>query len=160
VASWLNIARRRMVVPIYKKWEAQRVRVQIVSREAQHQLVAFFDGFSHAEAMNFSIKSMDVFEKIDKRGEWGLRLVDAKFALAGGKGEGREGKGAVKSRFACLDLLDYAGEHDDITIGFETKEGKLLIRSVLLLEKLANMLQQTEINSQTRCRRQRRWYGA
>lgn len=122
-----------MVVPIYKKWEAQSVRVQIVSRDGAHQLVAFFDGFSHAEAMNFSIKSMDVFEKIDKRGEWALRLVDAKFALAGGKGEGREGKGVVKSRFACLDLLEYAGEHDDITIGFGTKEGKRSISFICII---------------------------
>jgi hypothetical protein len=125
------MARRRMVVPIYKKWESQNVRVQIVERENQHQLVLFFDNFAHAEAMNFKIQAMDVFEKIDKKSglgstlgdkRWGLKLVDAKFALPGGRGEGREGKGVVKSRFVNLDLLEYAGEHDDVTVSFESQE--------------------------------------
>ncbi|KAF2755255.1 hypothetical protein EJ05DRAFT_503558 [Pseudovirgaria hyperparasitica] len=127
VASTVHIARRRMVVPIYKKWEANQVRVQIVERENMCQVVFFFDNFSHAEAMNFQIKQMDVFEKIDKGkgfsggSNWGLKLADAKFALPGGKGEGREGKGE-KNRFLSLDLLEYAGEHDDITIGFDSQE--------------------------------------
>lgn len=126
VANTLNIARRRMVVPIYKKWEAQTVRLQIVQRENTFQLVAFFDGFSHAEAMNFQIKSMDVFEKIDKKSDSGLRLVDAKFSLPGGKGEGREGKNVIKSRFVCLDMPEYAGEHDDITVFFSSREGEFI----------------------------------
>ncbi|KAK8151677.1 hypothetical protein IWX90DRAFT_206455 [Phyllosticta citrichinensis] len=129
VASTLAISRRRMVVPIYKRWEACTVRIQIIQQANVTQLLAFMEDFSHADAMNFQLKSMDVFEIVElkgskgERGRFGLRLVDAKFHLP------RERKkdemplsdvDAAKRRFACLDMPEYPGEHDDITLGFET----------------------------------------
>lgn len=130
VAATLAISRRRMVVPIYKRWEAQTVRIQIIQQENVIQFCAYMEDFSHADAMNFQIKSMDVFEKIElkgskgERGRYGLRLVDAKFWLPP---ERKKDSGPVdeieqaKRRFACLDMPVYPGEHDDITLGFETE---------------------------------------
>ncbi|KAH6721069.1 hypothetical protein BKA61DRAFT_455363, partial [Leptodontidium sp. MPI-SDFR-AT-0119] len=111
-----NISRRRMMVPINKEWSSPHTRIQILKRGTQVQLVAFFEGFSNGECMNFAVKGIDVFEKSVKGGVTYLRLVDAKFALpAGGKRDFRDERG-----FVCLDLLEYPGEHNDITIGFAT----------------------------------------
>ncbi|KAF2002181.1 hypothetical protein P154DRAFT_463256 [Amniculicola lignicola CBS 123094] len=128
IASTFSISRRRMVVPIYKQWMASNIRIQIVQQDNVTQLLAFFEEFSHADAMNFQLKSMDIFEKTDKGGKPGLRLVDAKFALPveERRGEGKMGKAegrltgwaGVKRRFVCLDQIEYPGEHDDINIGF------------------------------------------
>jgi len=83
--------------------------------------------------MAFQLKSMDVFEKVDKGGKFYLRLVDAKFALPveERKGEGKlekaegrqQGWAGQKRRFVCLDVVEYPGEHDDVTIGFDTQTG-------------------------------------
>lgn len=117
-----------MVVPLHKKWEASGVRVQVLEKERSVQLLIFFQGdFAHADCLNFKVTPTDVFEKTEKGKQPALRLVDAKFALPGGKGEGRgESKveRGVKGRFANLDLLEYPGEHDDITLGFESVQGK------------------------------------
>ncbi|GAB7356421.1 hypothetical protein MBLNU459_g7193t1 [Dothideomycetes sp. NU459] len=136
-ASLFAISRRRMVVPIYKKWEATKVRVQIVTLRNSVQVLAFFEDFSHADAMAFRIKTIDMFEKAkgDKGAKHCVRLVDAKFSLPGKEKDDEEageedpsetklwGKG-VKRRFVNLEGLDYAEEHDDITIGFERGEDR------------------------------------
>ncbi|KAF2144015.1 uncharacterized protein K452DRAFT_223714 [Aplosporella prunicola CBS 121167] len=131
IASSFAISRRRMVVPIYKRWEASQVRVQLVIQENVCQLLAFFEDFSHADSMNFQLKSMDVFEKVElkgskgEKGRFGLKLVDAKFALPREKRKDEEGLkddyDVMRRRFACLDMPDYPGEHDDITLGFENE---------------------------------------
>lgn len=126
-----------MVVPIYKKWEATKVRVQILTLGNVTKIAAFFEDFSHADAMVFQIKAADTFEKAkgDKPAKYCVKFVDAKFSLPKKEkeGEGGEdeapsdsqvwGKG-VRRKFINLEGLEYAGEHDDITIGFETEEGK------------------------------------
>lgn len=132
IASTLQISRRRMVVPIYKQWTANTIRIQIVVQDNIVQLLAFFEDFSHADAMNFQLKSMDVFEKTDKGGKPGLRLVDAKFALPveERRGEGKMGKeegrisgwAGMKRKFVCLDVIEYPGEHDDMVISFDSVE--------------------------------------
>ncbi|KAF2090401.1 hypothetical protein K490DRAFT_71985 [Saccharata proteae CBS 121410] len=130
VASSFAITRRRAVVPIHKRLEASYVRVQIIQQESVVQLLAFFEDFSHASSMNFQLKSMDVFEKVDLKGKearFGLKLVDAKFALKKEKKRDSEGMAGrdelerMKKRFACLDMPDYPGEHEDITVGFENE---------------------------------------
>lgn len=138
-ASLFAISRRRMVVPIYKKWEATKVRVQIASQGSVVQVLAFFEDFSHADAMTLRVKSTDVFEKTkgDKGARYCVKLVDAKFSLPKKEKEGDEeqddeehatwGKG-VRRRFINLEGLEYAEEHDDITIGFEVEEGTLVAR--------------------------------
>lgn len=77
---------------------------------------------------------MDVFEKTDKGGKFGLKLVDAKFALPveerRGEGKMQKAEGrlvgwtGVKRRFVCLDEIEYPGEHDDVLITFESAESK------------------------------------
>jgi hypothetical protein len=121
MASSFNISRRRMVVPIYKKWDAVTTRVQVVQREKVVQLVAFFENFSHGDCMNITLKSTDTFESSGKSGKFSLRIVDAKFAL--GKDAG-EGETALDKGFVCLDLPEYPGEHDDITIVFDNEPGR------------------------------------
>jgi hypothetical protein len=163
-----------MVVPIYKRWEASATRLQVVQQAKQHQLLAFFEDFSHGRCMNFQLKGTDAYEGfIGRAGKPTVRLVDAKFALprgesssaaaaaaatmttaAAGAGAGAaastsasagaaarlvgsspaasaaaaEAAVAADSRdFVCLDLPDYPGEHDDIHIVFESREGEFLL---------------------------------
>jgi hypothetical protein len=128
-----------MVVPIYKQWTANTIRLQIVHQDNVIQLLAFFEDFSHADAMNFRLSSMDTFEKKDSGGKYGVKLVDAKFALPVDqrRGEGKmqkaEGRltgwAGVKRRFVCLDEIEYPGEHDDILIMFDTAEGEFATSS-------------------------------
>lgn len=119
MASSFNIARRRMVVPIYKKWDAASTRLQIVQRDKVVQLVAFFENFSHGDCMNFALKSTDVFESSSRSGKFSLRIVDAKFSLPKPPQEADP----VGHQFVCLDMPEYPSEHDDIVIVFDTEAG-------------------------------------
>jgi hypothetical protein len=119
IASSFNISRRRMVVPIYKKLDAATTRLQLIQREKVIQLVAFFENFSHGECMNFALKSTDVFETSGRHAKQTLRIVDAKFAMPKAKESG------LDASFVCLDMPEYPGEHDDITIIFENETGML-----------------------------------
>ncbi|KUJ22742.1 uncharacterized protein LY89DRAFT_777792 [Mollisia scopiformis] len=117
VASSFNISRRRMVVPIYKKWDAAMTRLQVVQKEKIIQLVAFFENFTHGDCMNFTLKSTDVFETSSRGGKYSVRIVDAKFAMP----KAREGEHGIDHEFVCLDMPEYPGEHDDITIVFDSE---------------------------------------
>jgi len=144
IASTFSISRRRMVVPIYKQWTATTIRLQIVTQDNITQLLAFFEDFSHADAMNFKLSTMDTFEKSDKGGKFGLKLVDAKFALPveERRGEGKmqkaEGRltgwAGVRRAFVCLDEIEYPGEHDDVLIMFDSAESKLIYSFRILVE--------------------------
>ena len=113
------ISRRRMVVPIYKKWETNKARIQIIQQEKVFQLLAFLEDFNHGKAMNFVLKGTDVFENVGRSGKFGIRIVDAKFALPKSNAE-------EDAEFVCLDMPEYPGEHDDILIGFDSEKGKFL----------------------------------
>jgi hypothetical protein len=131
LAAAFAIARRMMVVPIYKKWEAGTTRLLVVEQEnGSLQLLVFFDGFSHARCMSLTLKGTDVYEMVHRSGKAGVRLVDAKFPLPGPSGEGGLGSAAVipdEYAFVCLDLPDLPGEHDDITILFEDEQGEYML---------------------------------
>jgi len=118
-AASFNISRRRMVVPIYKKWDAATTRLQVVQKEKTVQLVAFFENFSHGDCMGFTLKSTDVFETHNRGGRFSVIIVDAKFAMPKAR---KEGDAVSDSGFVNLDMPDYPGEHDDITIIFDTAE--------------------------------------
>jgi len=143
-AASFNISRRRMVVPIYKKWDAATTRLQVVQKEKTVQLVAFFENFSmyhirtlsslvltgtkfncsgHGDCMGFTLKSTDTFETHNRGGRFSVIIVDAKFAMPKAR---KEGDAVSDSGFVNLDMPDYPGEHDDITIIFDTAEGKFL----------------------------------
>ncbi|KAE9381341.1 hypothetical protein N431DRAFT_322747 [Stipitochalara longipes BDJ] len=128
IASSFNISRRRMVVPIYRKWDAMTTRLQIVQKETVVQLVAFFENFSHGDCMNFTIKSTDTFEASSRSGKYSLRIVDAKFAMPKSRGEGESD---IEHKFVCLDMPEYPGEHDDITIVFDNEEDREALIKVL-----------------------------
>ncbi|KAJ5109644.1 hypothetical protein N7532_002289 [Penicillium argentinense] len=113
-ASSFTISRRRSVVPIYKKWEANLARVQIVRQEKVVQLLAFFADFHHGSCMNFVLKAADHIESFGRSGKFGIRIVDAKFALP----RKPEEPGAD---FVCLDMPEYPIEHDDIAITFDSE---------------------------------------
>ncbi|KAK2743897.1 hypothetical protein FQN57_004520 [Myotisia sp. PD_48] len=116
-ASMFAISRRRMVVPIYKKWEASKARLQIVQQEKVVQLIAFLGGFSHGKCMNFVIKSTDVFESFNRAGKYGIKIIDAKFSLPKPIDD-------ENADFICLDMPEYPGEHDDITIAFDLEKDR------------------------------------
>ncbi|KAJ5481120.1 hypothetical protein N7539_007014 [Penicillium diatomitis] len=105
-----------MVVPIYKKWEASSARIQIVQREKIIQLIAFFSDFQHGTCMNFVLKGTDQIESFTRSGKFGIRIIDAKFALPS-KEE------SAASGFVCLDMPEYPIEHDDIAIAFDKEPG-------------------------------------
>lgn len=117
----LGISRRRMVVPMYRRWEASFARLQIIQRDTVIQLLVFFKDFPHGTCMNFVLKTTDQFESLSKSvaksEQYYIRIVDAKFALP---------KKATEpgSDFVCLDTPEYPSEHDDITIGFDSEAGK------------------------------------
>lgn len=122
-AASFAISRRRMVVPIYKKWDATTTRLQLIRKAKIVQLVAFFTNFSHGECMNFTLKGTDNFETTSKSGKYTLKIVDAKFALPkGGDEKDKGGDVGIEKSFVCLDMPDYPGEHDDITITFDSSE--------------------------------------
>ncbi|KAI0997726.1 hypothetical protein K3495_g10463 [Podosphaera aphanis] len=117
VVTSFNISRRRMVVPIYKKWDAAMTRVQVIQKEKIVQLIAFFENFSHGDCMQFPLRSTDVFESSTRGGKYSLRIVDAKFSLP----KSRTESSGVDHSFVCLDMPEYPGEHDDISIHFENE---------------------------------------
>ncbi|KAI4115972.1 MAG: hypothetical protein LQ345_003527 [Seirophora villosa] len=121
-AKSFAISRRRMVVPIYKRWEASATRLQVVRREKTVQLVAFFREFSHGSCMNFVLKGTVVFQSFSRSGTPYICMVDAKFALPKEQSD-------PDHAFVGLDMPDYPAEHDDITIGFDSEEGKAVLWS-------------------------------
>lgn len=123
LAVTFAISRRRMVVPIHKKWEAGFTRIQVVRLEdKQLQLLAFFEDFQHGHCMNFLLKGTDVYETFQRGSKSGLRFVDAKFPLP--RLPADKDADYDDMAFVCLDLPDLPGEHDDISIMFEKESGK------------------------------------
>lgn len=116
VAAAVHIARRRMVVPIHKKWEAGATRIQVVQREKVVQLLVFFEDFHHGQSMSFALKGTDVYEAFSRSGKAGIKFDDAKWPLPKVAESGSPGD---EGAFVCLDLPDLPGEHDDISILFE-----------------------------------------
>lgn len=109
-----------MVVPIHKKWEASLARIQVVRQDKVVQLLAFFDDFNHGKCMNFVVKGTDRMEPSGRGGKFGIRIVDAKFALPRTEED-------ASSDFVCLDMPEYPMEHDDITIAFDSETGMLSV---------------------------------
>ncbi|KAL6895548.1 hypothetical protein HDV57DRAFT_13881 [Trichoderma longibrachiatum] len=130
LAVTFAIARRRMVVPIHKKWEAGYTRIQVIKQEdKQLQLLAFFEDFSHGHCMNFVLKGTDLYEAFHRGNKSGIRFVDAKFPLPRLPAD-KDGD-YDDMAFVCLDLPDLPGEHDDISIMFETEEDRDRLAKVL-----------------------------
>ncbi|KAL8808141.1 MAG: hypothetical protein Q9182_000205 [Xanthomendoza sp. 2 TL-2023] len=132
-----SISRRRMVVPIHKRWEALGTRIQIVSRDKTIQLLAFFNDFSHGTCMNFALKSTDVFECFTRSHHAYLSIVDAKFALPKSEMDSNH-------EYISLDMPEYPSEHDDITIGFESERerdnfGRVLPAAVNQLSRIGSL---------------------
>ncbi|KAL2127760.1 hypothetical protein VTI74DRAFT_10220 [Chaetomium olivicolor] len=122
IASAFAISRRRMVVPIHKKWEAGATRIQVVQHEGVAQLLAFFEDFSHGQCMGFHLKGTDVFEAFSRGGKAGLKIDDAKFPLPKVLAPEADGaQQAADAAFLCLDLPELPGEHDDISILFDSE---------------------------------------
>ncbi|KAK7970039.1 hypothetical protein PG996_001523 [Apiospora saccharicola] len=143
-AASLNISRRRMVVPVYKKWESGTARIQVVQQEKTIQLLAFFEDWHHGQAMGFVLKGTDVYEVFGKGSKAGLKMVDAKFPLPKVPEEGRDKTDDMA--FVSLDMPDYAGEHDDISIVFEDETGKFRQFSLNLAWALLTKGKQNEID--------------
>ena len=124
IASTFAITRRRMVVPIHKKWEAGATRIQVVQQDKVMQLLAFFDDFSHGKCMSFVLKGTDVFESFGKGSKSGVKFDDAKFPLPRVVAGENTIQDTADTAFVCLDMPELPGEHDDISITFESEAGK------------------------------------
>ena len=148
------ISRRRMVVPVYKKWETSSARLQVIKQDKTVELVGFFKDFNHGSCMNFVLKVTDVFESFTKAGMFFLRIADAKFALP-------KGPEVAGMDYLCLDTPEYPSEHDDITIGFDNEHGTVSGSNALSIVLILNM-SQTGIDSGKHCRRKstkcREWH--
>lgn len=105
-----------MVVPITKKWEANMARIQIVQQEKVVQLLAYLNDFHYGKCMNFVLKGTDTLENFGRAGKFGVKIVDAKFALPKNDND-------PASDFVCLDMPEYPIEHDDISIAFDSEAG-------------------------------------
>lgn len=142
VASSFIIARRRPtgMLSLHKRLEAGSTRIQVVGDENAKvtQLLAFFEDFPAADSIGFMLKGVDVFEKVELKGEkggggrFGVRLVDAKFSLPLQKGKDESKDAAVQRRFVCLDMPEYPREDDDVTIGFDDERGLFSLTHLLL----------------------------
>jgi hypothetical protein len=130
LAATFAISRRRMVVPIHKKWEAGYTRIQVVKQDDKIQLLAFFEEWQHGHCMGFVLKGTDVYETFHRSGKSGVRFVDAKFPLPRLPLD-KDGD-YDDMAFVSLDLPDLPGEHDDISILFENETGTLLCCSPVL----------------------------
>ena len=117
IATSFSISRRRMVVPMYKKLESTRTRLQVLVRGKTTQLLAFFQDLSLGACVCFVLKSTDKFESFSRSEQFFIRMVDAKFALPKSSEE-------ANHDFVSLDMPEYATEHDDILIGFGLEEGQ------------------------------------
>lgn len=136
LAATFAISRRRMVVPIHKKWEAGYTRIQVVRlQDKQLQLLVFFEDFQHGHCMNFLLKGTDVYETFQKGSKAGIRFVDAKFPLPRVPGDKDADYDDVA--FVCLDVPDLPGEHDDIFIMFENDAGETIRCPISLALALA-----------------------
>lgn len=135
-ASCFAISRRRSVVPIYKKWEANLARIQIVKQEKIVQLVAFFSDFQHGTCMNFILKGTDHIESFGRSGKFGIRIVDAKFALPKKDDD-------AASNFVCLDMPEYPIEHDDLTITFDSEVGTFFLGMFVMSDYTKRYLDRT-----------------
>lgn len=128
IASAFAISRRRMVVPIHKKWEAGSTRIQIVQQDGVTQMLTFFENFTHGQCMGFTLKGTDIFEAFSRSGKAGLKIADAKFPLPKVLPQNvTDAQAAADSAFLCLDLPELPGEHDDITIIFDNEAGKSIL---------------------------------
>lgn len=117
LAVTFAISRRRMVVPIHKKWEAGYTRIQVIKQDEKLQLLAFFEDFHHGHCMNFVLKGTDVYESVQRSSKSGIKFVDAKFPLPRLPAD-KDGD-YDDMAFVCIDLPDLPGEHDDLTVYFE-----------------------------------------
>lgn len=84
------------------------------------------EDFIHADALCFQIKSSDNFEagKGDSKGKkWTVKMVDAKFSLPRREKGEIDPEQKIRRRFVNLEGLEYAEEHDDITVSFDTEQG-------------------------------------
>lgn len=130
IASAFNVSRRRMVVPIHKKWEAGTTRIQVVQQDKTIQLLAFFENWSHGDCMGFVLKGTDTYECVSRSGKSGIKLCEAKFPLPRVPAEGM----TKTDDMACLslDMPEYAGENDDLTVYFDDNLGKYCHRPLQL----------------------------
>jgi len=118
VSTSFLITRHRSVVGLHKKVEATAARIQVLNNGHTVQLVVFFEDLAGGYCMSVVLWGTDVYEAAYDKSKHYVRFSDAKFSLPRTKDE-------RDSEFVCLDTQEFAGEHGDIMIGFESEEGEL-----------------------------------
>jgi hypothetical protein len=115
LATRFLITRRQKLLPLIKQWDTNLARVQLIQRGGRFQIIAFFHQFRHWKCLNFEITALDETEKMEQKGESGVRIRDAKYALP--LNESGSGEGELPSSL-CLDELEFPSEHSDVAIMF------------------------------------------
>ncbi|KAL4993617.1 hypothetical protein BDV10DRAFT_198181 [Aspergillus recurvatus] len=113
------ITRRRRLLPLLKQWDTNIARVQVIQQGNKVQIVAFFHNFRRWKCLNFQVTALDEFESVEQKGEWGVRVNDAKYALP----QPESGCEPDVPDSVCLDELEYPTEHDDIAVMFGDEMG-------------------------------------
>ena len=119
------------MIPIYKRMEATRVRLQIIFQEDPRgnpdiQLIAALHDFPNGKIMSFKLQSTDTYEVLQRSSKHCVRFVDAKFALPK-----QQDNKEMAWDFVSLDMPEYPGEHDDIIIGVDKEEGEWLFQCIV-----------------------------
>ena len=68
---------------------------------------------------------MDEFERVDQRGEWGVRIKEAKYAPPAAD------SGVSWYGFVCLEEMEYPTEHDDMIVMFGQPTGEFSLLPLL-----------------------------
>ncbi|KAL3490611.1 hypothetical protein BJX62DRAFT_237896 [Aspergillus germanicus] len=121
LATRFLITRRRKLLPLIKQWDTNLARVQLIQQGGRFQIIAFFHQFRHWKSLNFEITALDETEKMEQKGERGVRIRDAKYALP--LNESGSGEGELPSSL-CLDELEFPTEHSDVAIMFGDVTGE------------------------------------
>lgn len=112
LATRFLITRRRKLVPLMKQWDTNLTRVQLIQQGSKVQIVAFCYQFRHLKCLNFQVKVLGEVEKIEHKGEWGVRVEDAKYAVH------QPGPDSELPSSVSLDEPEFPTEHSDIAVMF------------------------------------------
>lgn len=97
-----------------KKEDFGVTRLQLF-HDGPRQLWQVHAYFEDGQALNFALNTNDVFERSNSKGNFSIRLVEAKITLPAEDN-------AEKKGFLCVEEVDDGIERDDITITFDEDE--------------------------------------
>lgn len=107
-----------------KNEELGNTRLQLLINRSNHifQLHAYFED---GQAMNLSLGANDTFEKVNTKGKFSIKLVDARVSPP------TEEEDLTKRGFLCVEDIAEGSEKEDITISFDGEYGRDVMAQML-----------------------------